>query len=167
MFRSRSSRSVGPVAAAAFLTISGCGGGDEVAGVGSSEIVLSEASATVDGHSINGQTIHGDDRSGFVSFEAHLVDGHHGPAPGHQVRVEYDIPAMGMMRRTGTFMLHDDGTHGDVVPHDGIYCYGDVPGEYGCHGPDARPGEYHYDFCGIARDGRDSNHMKVEIVFVP
>jgi hypothetical protein len=27
--------------------------------------------------------------------------------------------------------------------------------------------EYHYDFCGIAQGGQESNHMRVETVLAP
>ena len=89
------------------------------------------------------------------------MDRHGNPALEHRVRVEYDIPGMGMMHRTGTFMLHDDGTHGDMMPHDGLYCYEDTSNEFGCHGANAMPGEYHFEFCGIGRDGRETNRMDV------
>jgi hypothetical protein len=153
--------------AAALLMMLGCGEGDEVVAPGSPDLLLLEANALVDGEPINGQTIDAGDNGGFVGFEARLVNGQHNPAPGQQVRVEYDIPAMdmmGMMRRKGSFMLHDDGMHGDVTPNDGIYCYNDVTSNYGCHAPGARPGQHHYDFCGIDREGRESNHVIVEVV---
>jgi hypothetical protein len=154
-------------AAAAFLTMTGCNSGDDLAGVENSKIVLAEATAKVNGDSIDGQTIRTGHNDGTVRFEAHLVDHRNNPAPAHKVRVEFDIPGMGMMHHTGMFMLHDDGTHGDLVPHDGVYCYEDVSSQYGCHGPSARPGDYHYEFCGIDHNGHESNRIMVNTVLAP
>lgn len=151
-------------AGAALLAMAGCGGNDDVAGPVSSDLVLVEATAKVNGASIDGQTIRMGQNLGTVRFEARLVDHRNNLAPGHTVRVEFDIPGMGMMHRTGMFMLHDDGTHGDLVPHDGIYFYEDTRDQYGCHGTNARPGEYHYDFCGIGNGGRESNRVRIGTV---
>lgn len=154
-------------AAVALVAVAaGCHGDGDVLGTGSPELVLIQAGATVDGQSIDGETMRLGDDEGNVRFEAHLVDHRGRPAHGHAVRVAYDTPGMGMMHRTGTFMLHDDGTHGDLVPHDGIYCYEDESHHYDCHGPDARPGEYRYEFCGIHEHGYESNRIEISAFVV-
>ena len=150
------------------LAIAGCGGDDEVTGPGDSGAILTDAFAKVNGQSINGQTIHiGQNLDGTVRFEACLLDSRGNQVSNHNVRVEFDMPGMGMMHHRGDFLLHDDGTHGDLIPHDGIYCYDDSAGEYGCHGSNARPGDYQYDFCGINSNGHESNHINVNVVLAP
>jgi hypothetical protein len=152
---------------AVFLVL-GCGEENTVTTIESSDIVLSEATAKVNDQSLDGQTLRvGQNENGNIRFEARLVDHNANPAPNHQVRVEYEMPGMGMMHRRGTFMLYDDGTHGDPVPHDGFYCYEDMTGDYGCHGSESQPGEYHYDFCGIRSDGHETNHVNLMVKLVP
>jgi hypothetical protein len=156
--------SVPAVMAIALLGLAtGCQDSD-IVGTGAPELVLSEASVTVGGQSIDGEVLYPSENDGVFRFEARLVDQGGRPAYGHRVRVAYNLPGMGMMHRTGTFMLHDDGMHGDPVAHDGIYCYEDESHQYGCHGPHAGPGEYHYEFCGIDDNGHESNRIGVTAV---
>lgn len=158
------------VAAGAVLLLAsllGCGQDDNPTGPASSELVLVDASVKVGDEAIGGETVRlGHHPQGVMRFEARLVDSENHPAPGYMVRVEYEMPGMGMMRHHGTFMLHDDGTHGDLVPHDGLYCFEDSAGEYGCHRADAQPGEYHYDFCGVDPHGYESNRMRLDVTLV-
>jgi hypothetical protein len=153
------------LAALVAMTV-GCEGGSDALGIGSQELLLIEAGAMVDGQSIDGETIGPGHDERTVRFEARLVDDEGRPARGHAVRVAYDIPGMGMMRRTGTFMLHDDGMYGDLIPRDGHYCYEDESHQYDCHGADTRPGDYHYEFCGIHDNGYESNRIEVTIFVV-
>jgi len=156
------------IAVIALFWVAGCGGGDEVTGAGAPGAVLTDATAKVNGQSINGQTISASQNvDGDMRFEACLLDSQGNPVQDHHVRVEYVTPGMGRMHSRGSFVLHDDGTHGDVTPHDGIYCYEDAAGTYGCHGSDARQGDYHYDFCGVGPDNRESNHIDVKVVLAP
>jgi len=151
-------------AVAAVIAMAGCGGDEEVTGPVSSGLVLDEATLKASGESIGGQTIRMGENNGTIRFEARLVDHRGNPAPSQRVRVEFNVPGMGMMHRTGSFMLHDDGTHGDLMPHDGVYCYEDAAGEYGCHGSNAQPGEYHYEFCGVGPGGHETNRIGVQTV---
>lgn len=150
-----------------FISVLGCGDDDGVTNPASLELVLVDAAVKSDGQSIDGETIRvGRNTEGVLRFEAHLSDHQNNPALGYEVRVEYEIPGMRMMYRRGTLMLHDDGMHGDLVPGDGLYCYEDTSGEYGCHRSDAEPGEYHYDFCGVDHDGHESNRMRRTVTLV-
>ncbi|MGB3563640.1 MAG: hypothetical protein WBH85_11410 [Thermoanaerobaculia bacterium] len=130
-------------------------------------LVLSEAVVMVDDQAVNGQTLSPGFGAGSTTrFEAHLGDGS-GPALGHTVWVEFDRP-MGQGRGTGhhqgRFQLYDDGTHGDQVPGDGLYCFEDFAAEFGCHGPNAQAGEYHYEFWGEhQQDGHHSNRFGVTV----
>lgn len=147
----------------------GCsGGGDGSPSAPTSQnLVLSEAVVSVDGQAVNGQTLPpGFGNGSTTRFEAHLRDGS-GPAQGHTVWVEFDRPmgqGMGHGQYQGRFQLYDDGTHGDHVPGDGLYCFEDFEQEYGCHGPNAHAGEYHYEFWGEHRqDGHHSNRHRVTV----
>ena len=78
--------------------------------------------------------------------------------------LEFERPrGMGMGHHTGRIPLYDDGTHGDRVAGDGLYCFEDFVGDYGCHSDDANSGEYHYEFYGVHHDGHESNHMTVSV----
>lgn len=132
---------------------------------------LSGAAIEVDGQRYDAGTAgsfehhHGGQPAGSTRFEAHLTrDGV--PVSGQTVRVAYEMPTgHGMMgRSTGHFPLYDDGTHGDPTPGDGIYCYEDHAGQHGFHHPGAGHGNYHYDFHGLHPDGRETNHMTIDIV---
>jgi len=90
-----------------------------------------------------------------------VVDGR--AAIGGVVYCQYERPGgMGMHGR-GTFALYDDGTHGDGVPNDGLYCFEDDRAEYGCHGDGAGPGDYHYEFWGRHAAFGESAHRRVTI----
>jgi hypothetical protein len=89
-------------------------------------------------------------------------------APGQIVHMRYTKPGtMGMMGSTGVITLYDDGTHGDLHPGDGIYCFEDFRNQYSCHGTDAPMGNYHYEFWGEDHMGHQSNHMSVEVTVAP
>ncbi len=90
--------------------------------------------------------------------------GESGPPIGSTVWVEHHRPeSMGMMDAGVMFRLYDDGTHGDPVAGDGVYCYDDLGGEYGCHTSEAQPGEHRYEFYGMDHAGRESNHMTITV----
>jgi hypothetical protein len=69
----------------------------------------------------------------------------------------------GSMMNGGRMTLYDDGTHGDRMPNDGIYCYEDFGGEYGCHGANAPMGRHDYDFFGMDHSNGETNHMLVTV----
>jgi hypothetical protein len=128
-------------------------------------LTLSNAKVIVNGQVVNGTTISPSQAQGtHTRFEARLT-GPDGPVVGQTVRVQYQRPQgmmMGMMwNRSGVVTLYDDGTHGDHIPGDGIYCYEDWQGHCGFHMGYAQMGTYHYDFYGMHDDGHQSNHMKV------
>lgn len=148
------------IAALAVLVV-GCSSGSNSPtqpGGFAGELAVTSADLLVDGESVAGQTMpvgHGEGMA--ARFEAHLMmDG--APAPGYQMWVEYDRP-MGMGPQQGRFRLYDDGTNGDRVPGDGIYCFEDFEGMYACHRNNARRGDYHYEFYGIDHQGEHTNHM--------
>ena len=131
------------------------------------DLMMTSADILVSGQSVAGGAFsqgHGEGSS--TRFEAELMSNGR-PAPGQRVWLEFDRPMMGgngMMRHTDRVQLYDDGTHGDRVPGDGIYCLEDFAGDYGCHRTDAEPGEYHYEFYGVhATDGHESNHLQVTV----
>jgi len=153
----------------AILVLVGCSGGGRSSPTAPSALsssgVLQLASADllVDGQSVNGMTLmpgHGNGEPALFMAEL-MMDG--APAPGHQVRVQFDRP-MGMMgSNRGQFMLYDDGTHGDPTPGDGIYCFLDVEARYGCQGAGMMDGEYHYEVWGQQTAGPDSNHLHLRV----
>ncbi len=129
---------------------------------------LKVASATL---SVNGQVL-GDGAvfhqnqaqpGGLTRFEAHLrLDGV--PAPGQVMQVRYERPqGMGMMNGPAIFELYDDGTHGDRIAGDGIYCQEDHEGAYGFHHAAARHGEYRYEYYGFHNAGLESNHHVITV----
>lgn len=153
--------------AVSVLVLTACGGdgGSSPTAPGPDRtLALTEASLTVNGQPVqSGETFpHQHEAGGGTTrFEATLMD-RNGPALGHRVEVRFQRPD-GMMHGSGVFRLYDDGTHGDHVPGDGVYCFEDTQGAYGfCHG-DARHGRYHYDFCGLYPDGAETNHREIEI----
>lgn len=144
---------------ALLLGASACdGGGSSPTAPESSRLSMARAAVSVDGTVYNGGTFHhGQGHGSSTLFEARLtLDG--SPAPGREVWVRY---GHGMM--TGRFRLHDDGTHGDPVPGDGIYCLEDAGGAYGFHHAGAPHGRYHYEFWGENPDGRHSDHLEVSV----
>ncbi|HEU5249466.1 MAG TPA: choice-of-anchor X domain-containing protein [Thermoanaerobaculia bacterium] len=150
------------------LATTRCGGNDGPTAPAASAVVLTNARVVVGGEIVNGLTLpraHGE--AGSTRFEASLLrDGR--PAPGQVVRVQFDRPTnSGMMNTGGMFSLYDDGTHGDPMPGDGIYCYEDISGQYGCHSENAAPGQYHYDFWGMHDGMHESNHVMVTVTINP
>ncbi len=135
------------------------------------DLALSEAKVSVDGQSLNGQDISQGSHAGPVRYEARLADHHGNPVTGGQVQVRYGMGGMmghmnGYMHE-GEFYCYDDGTHGDPVAGDGIYCFVDEAQAYGCHRDGAQPGEYRYEFCGFDQHGHESNRMDVRINLLP
>ncbi len=154
-------------AALLVLTLGACSSGSDSSSPtdpANAELTMTSADVLVSGQSVAGQTFsqgHGEGSS--TRFEAELMlNGQ--MAPGQMAWLEFDRPmGMGMMHHTGRVQLHDDGTHGDRVAGDGIYCLEDFKGDYGCHRADAEPGEYNYEFYGEHQDGHESNHMTVKV----
>lgn len=164
------------LAAVAFVSLGAvaCDGGrspTEVTGL--APVTLSEATVSVDGQVVNGDTYvpHGQAQS--TLFEARFRR-QGAPATGLSVWVEgvrHDHGAAGRHDQAVhhpdgvpfRFHLFDDGTHGDPLAGDGIYCLEDAQGHYGFHHLDADHGEYHYDFWGEHFDGHHSNHMTIVV----
>lgn len=131
-------------------------------GPGAANVVLAGATVSVDGTVYNGGVYHHGPRQGTTTrFEAHLslTDGR--PVTGGHVWIDYRHG--GGMMGSGRFPLFDDGTNGDLVPGDGLYCLEDGQGLYGFHHRGARRGEYRYDFWGQHHDGSLSNHVLVVV----
>ena len=128
------------------------------------EFEVARAIVSVNGDTVNGQTLpQGHGEGGSTRFEAEMMSNGM-REPQATVWMEYDRPrGMGHMRHTGRVQLYDDGTHGDRVAGDGIYCLEDFEGEFGCHAANAETGEYHYEFYGTHHDGHESNHMTVTV----
>jgi hypothetical protein len=134
------------------------------------DVTLSSAKVSVGGQSLDGLDIRQGDYAGPMHYEARLADHEGNPVAGGRVQVQFGVSGMmghmdGYMH-LGEFYCYDDGTHGDHVPGDGVYCFDDEAGEYGCHRDDARPGEYHYEFCGFDQHGHESNRMEVTVHLV-
>lgn len=155
------------------LTAGGCSqdGPTQPAGSNAGDLTLSAAKVSVDGQSLDGLDIRQGDYPGPVLYEARLADNHGNPVVGGQVQVRYGMYGMmghmGGYMHQGEFYCYDDGTHGDPVPGDGIFCFVDDAHHYGCHRAGARPGEYHYEFCGFDQHGHESNRMDVRVNLVP
>ena len=150
---------------AAALLASACNSGSSpTAPDANRNLVLSEAALVVNGQAVSSGSTYQHNHegpNGVTRFEATLRDAN-GPAPGHVVEVHFRRPH-GMMNGSGHFRLYDDGTHGDRIAGDGIYCYEDRDGAYGfCHRR-ALNGEYHYDFCGYYPDGAETNHRMIDV----
>lgn len=143
----------------------GCSG--DPTGPDMSQMMLTQPLIMVAGQVMNGQTMpvgHGDGAS--TLFQAHLQDGDGHPVTGGVVKIRYERPpGMGMMMgaANGEFRLYDDGTHGDPTAGDGIYCFEDWQGMYGCHANGLQPGEYCYEFWGEDHYGHQSNHQDVTV----
>ena len=146
------------------LAVSACDGSSPTQPT-SSSIVLQKATVSVAGTVVNGTTVSRDHGTGASTrFEAHLVDLAGRPALGHTARIDYMRPnGHGSMMNGGRMTLYDDGTHGDRMPNDGIYCYEDFGGEYGCHGSNAPLGRHDYDFFGMDSSGVETTHMLVTV----
>ena len=155
------------LATALLLPVIACSDGDNPTGPTPVQMLtVASASVSVDGQAVgSGATFqhnHGQG-GGSTRFEAHLwLDG--APAPGEVMQVRHDRPqGMGMMRHQGVFQLHDDGTHGDRIAGDGIYCFEDHDGAYGFHHRGAHHGQYRYEFYGVHHTGLESNHHVVTV----
>ncbi len=145
----------------------GCGEDKKTTAPTASTLTLSKADVLVDGESVNGKILprdHGMKVS--TRFEAVLTVPD-GVIESGAVWIHYERPGrMSMMHDTGTFMLHDDGTHGDLIPNDGEYCYEDSVGTYGCHGMENPEGEYQYNCYGVDEDGHETNHINLRVTLV-
>lgn len=130
------------------------------------QLTLSNATVSVGGQSVNGQTVQHSHMQGTNTFfQAMLHEGDH-PAIGQTVQVKYQWPGgmgMGMMARQGVVTLYDDGTHGDWQAGDGIYCLEDFQHQAGFCGRGAPQGTYRYEFWGQHDGGHQSNHIDVTV----
>jgi len=135
-----------------------------------SSLRLTGAQVLFNGEIVNGQTMHtGQMQPGSVLFRATLLGAGGHPALGNTVHVEYRFPGGGMGPmggQHGLLGLFDDGTHGDPVAGDGIYCFEDVQHRYGFHMQGAPYGQYHYEFFGLDHLQHRSNHMSVFVTVV-
>ncbi len=151
---------------ALLLVAAGCGGGDGSTPTSPAAplFALASVEVVVDGQVVNGMTVDMHQGGGATRFEARLhVDGQ--PASGGVAYCRYDLPGGGrMMQRQGVFSMFDDGTHGDRIPGDGVYCYQDDRAEYGCHGEAAGAGEYHYEFWGQHQAYGETMHRQVTVI---
>jgi len=175
----KSLRSWMSLAAVAVLSLgvlaAGCGGSEtpmspqQMAQAGqlapTAELVLSNATISVGGQTVNGQTVqHGQMQGANTFFQAMLHEGDH-LALGQTVQVKYQWPSgMGMMNQQGLVTMYDDGTHGDWQAGDGIYCFDDQNGVAGFHMHDAPLGTYNYEFYGVHHLGHHSNHVDVAVM---
>jgi hypothetical protein len=144
------------------LVLGACGGGSGGGPTApSSQPMLASAAVMVNGQTVNGMSLsRSQSPGGGTRFEATLqMDGH--PVAGGSVRVQHQSPGMGMA--AGSFMLFDDGTHGDMMAGDGTYSYDDLREDYGCDAPNTPMGEHHYDFMGTDAQGHQSNSMQVTV----
>lgn len=124
-------------------------------------LVLTQAAVSVDGQAYGGGTYSAGVRPGTSTvFEAHLVHLDGTPVPGERVWVEHRHG--GGMVGGHRFELHDDGSRGDPIAGDGIYCFEDQPGTYGFH-HHPQPGDHHYDFWGVHHGGGTSNRQRVTV----
>ena len=157
--------------AAGSLLVLACGGGGGGSGnpvaPSPSSLVLSSVAVAMNGQPMtDGMSVHRSTTpGGNTRFEAHLMDGSHG-AIGDQAMFRYQRP-MGMMNPNGTMPLYDDGTHGDRVANDGVYCYEDDDGGYGLHMRNAAMGQYRYEFWGMDPGGHETNHMSLRVTVTP
>jgi len=146
---------------------SGDGGSSPTAIDAGDTLTLTSASLSINGQPLQtGDSVHHnhDGAAGATRFEATLMSPL-GPAPGHRVEVSFERPG-GMMHSAGSFHLYDDGTHGDRIAGDGVYCFEDSEGAYGLHHMEAHHGQYDYDFCGFHPDGRETNHWAFHVTVV-
>lgn len=156
------------LAAATLLALGGCSGsGDSNSGSltappGGSAIRLAGGDVLIGGQSVSGATIAQGSGTSTL-FTTTLVD----PSDASRVRTMYmDYPAhssMGMMGSMERLQLYDDGTHGDLAPGDGWYCYLDVDGHIGPHDDDCPKGEYLYTFHGTDIEGHDTNTIDCRV----
>ena len=149
-------------AALVAVILTGCNGNEGPTSPEGLSFVLAQATVSVNGEVINGETLpQGHGEGAAERFEAVLEkDG--ARMTGGTVRVQHDSPG-GMMMGPPAFYLYDDGTHGDRTPGDGLYCLEDIQGQYGCHTNQASRGSHHYDFMGMDGQGHKSNQMRVTV----
>lgn len=156
---------IGVIACSVSLLVACNSGSDSpTAPANVSAMALSAAAVIVEGQTVNGLTLHpGHGGTGGTRFEAR-VQMPMGPVAGAQVWMRFERPGGmgGMMGSSGVVMLHDDGTHGDGQPGDGLYCLFDERDDYGCHGASAPMGDYRYEFWGSHSYG-ETNHMMVVV----
>lgn len=152
----------GPVLLVLLLpALTACGGSGGGPTAPSSQLMLTRAAVMINGQTVNGMTLsRSHDSATGTRFEAKLqTDGQ--MLAGGSVQVQHQGPGMGMM--STTFMLYDDGTHGDMMAGDGVYSYDDMREDYGCGGPNAPMGDHHYTFMGSDGQGHKSNSMAVTV----
>jgi hypothetical protein len=159
--------SLGPTLVVLAL-VAACGSSDDDSSPTASRtasFAISSATLSVGGQVVNGMTLsRGHGQGASTRFEARMVDLQGQPVTGPTVRVRYQRPqGMGMMNSSGTMMLYDDGTHGDLVPGDGLYCYEDWAGDYGCHTASSPMGQYHYEFWGEDDAGRQCDPLTATV----
>lgn len=146
-------------ACAVGLLLLGCDGRSGLTDVAASAFVT-DAKVTVDGEVVNGRTVSRGHGGGATRFEASVRFAGRAPSV---VRVRYTKPGAMGMHGSGELSCYDDGTHGDRQPGDGVYCYEDHEGRYGCHGDDAHPGQHRYEFDCADDRGRRSNPVVVTV----
>ena len=127
---------------------------------------VSNAQVLVGGQSIQGLVVEGTDEPSLYRVRVHAPGGlstvqrvvlrYSQPGPNH-----HGGPMMGGFR--GTVLCYDDGTHGDDIAGDGIYHFMDPDDDIGCHGINAPPGDYHYEFWCEDIYGQNSNVESVTI----
>jgi hypothetical protein len=158
---SRSLRCLPLVAGA--LLLAACGGGrSSPTSPAAARFMMTSEQVVLDGQVLNDRTVTMYQGAGSTRFEARLaLDG--APATGGTVYCRYDRPGAMGMHGQGTFTMYDDGTHGDQTPGDGLYCLQDDRDEYGCHGPGAGPGDYHYEFWGEHPGWGTTEHHRVTV----
>jgi len=145
------------------LGLAACGGGhSSPTSPAATRFEMTSEQVVLDGQVLNEQTVPMYHGSGSTRFEARLaLDG--APAAGGVVYCQYDRPGGMGMHGTGVFTMYDDGTHGDRTAGDGLYCFEDDRDEYGCHGPGAGSGEYHYEFWGQHPAWGTTEHHRVTV----
>lgn len=148
----------------ALVPLVACGGDMSPTAPQAGFLHLTDAQVTISGESVNGMTlVQGQLTGNSTMFQARLRDAAGDPATGQAVQMRFERPGHGMMGGSGVLTLWDDGTHGDPVAGDGIYCLVDFDGNYGLHHDDCPVGPYHYEFWGVDHADRHSNHMNVSV----
>lgn len=158
------------ILAASPLIVAGCSGDSGASPTAPSihpmTAVVSSAMVVVDGRDVSGMSVPQGHHGAFTHFEARIENGG-SLEPGFEMWLHYEQPGShGMMGSQGRAHLYDDGTHGDPVPGDGIYCLDDEAGQIGCQRADAPMGTYHYDFYGMGSRGDETNHRLVTVTVV-
>ena len=144
--------------------LSGCSGdgGGRANDVLQSDVRLAGADVLIDGTSVDSATVAPGSGSSTL-FTATLAD------PGdtsriRNVQMEYPVhSSTGMMGHGSTVSMYDDGSHGDPVPGDGVYCYLDADGHIGPHDDDCPRGDYVYRFHGTDMLGHETNWIECRV----